>query len=153
MEIILEPFVTLCQELNVTKKIVTIGCMDEVTHKQEFAKRLNEVCDDMGIPPKGENRQSIIGGLFEVTQKGARKWLEGESIPSYERCIDICNWAKINYEWLMSGHGQKKQGQNPYFDKDSPEDIVLKIMQCMENYDKGIVVKIITSLAKPSDND
>lgn len=78
--------------------------MDE---KMAFSNRLNELCDDMGIPPKGENRQQTLGKLFTVSQNGARKWLEGEGFPSTERMIAVAKWGKVSFEWLATGRGTK----------------------------------------------
>lgn len=77
------------------------------TEKQEFSARLNLVFDDMKIPPKGKGRQEAVGKMFGVGQKGARKWLEGESIPTYERCVEICRRGNVHYEWLMTGRGPR----------------------------------------------
>lgn len=75
--------------------------------KNEFSKRLNRVLDDHDIPPKGKNRQAIIAQMFGVTQKGARKWLEGESLPELSRGVIIARKFNISYEWLMTGRGPK----------------------------------------------
>lgn len=76
--------------------------------KDAFAKRFNELCDDMGVPPKGENRQTKVGKLFGVSQKGARKWLEGEGFPTYRKLIAIAKWGEVNFEWLATGRGPKR---------------------------------------------
>lgn len=73
-----------------------------------FSERMNEVCDDMGVPPKGHNRQATLGRLFKVTQKGARKWLVGEGYPKMSIAIEIAKWARINIQWLLMGEGPKK---------------------------------------------
>ena len=62
----------------------------------------------MNIPPKGENRQSAVGKLFSVSQKGARKWLEGEGWPTRDNLIAIAKWAGVHIEWLETGRGPKR---------------------------------------------
>lgn len=100
----LEPEVTYRQELIVPLRTTILGRMDE---KAAFSKRLNEICDDKDVPPKGENRQSTLGKKFGVSQKGARKWLEGEGFPSIEKLIAIAKWGDIAFEWLVTGRGSK----------------------------------------------
>lgn len=75
-----------------------------------FSKRFNQALDESGldIPPKGENRQKAVGKLFGVGQTAARKWLEGEGLPKYERSIEIAKTLKVSLEWLMSGRGDKR---------------------------------------------
>jgi len=74
----------------------------------EFAKRLNDALDEIGVPPKGSNRQKIVGDLFGVTQKGARKWLEGESIPRMGTLRRICEKVDRNVNYLLTGEGPAK---------------------------------------------
>lgn len=76
--------------------------------KTLFAARLNSCCDTAKIPPKGKNRQAIVAGRFSVTQKGARKWLEGEGLPTLEKAIEIAISFKVAVEWLLTGRGPKE---------------------------------------------
>lgn len=73
----------------------------------EFSARLNSVCDDMGIPPKGKARQTTLAKVFDLTQKGVRKWLEAEGYPSIAMGKRIAAWGHVNFEWLMTGHGAR----------------------------------------------
>lgn len=70
-----------------------------------FAERLNALCDTMGVPPKGRNRQAALAMLMEVSQKGARKWLEGEGLPTFDKAIHIAMWGGVSIEWLLTGRG------------------------------------------------
>jgi len=81
--------------------------------KAAFAARLNQALDEIGIPPKNEGRQKAAAELFELSQKGVRKWLEGEGLPETHKVPGIV--AKINAyrpslpplrsEWLLFGEG------------------------------------------------
>lgn len=74
--------------------------------KSEFAKRLEEICDDMGIPEGG--RQTKLASQFEVVPNTARKWLLGIGLPELEMCMRIAKWADVNLLWLLQGGGLKK---------------------------------------------
>ncbi|WP_051246241.1 helix-turn-helix domain-containing protein [Thioalkalivibrio sp. ALE19] len=74
---------------------------------EAFAQRLNAACDAIGIPPKGKGRQNAVAQLFQVTQKGARKWLEGEAFPKHARLLEIAEKLGVNFEWLASGTGKR----------------------------------------------
>ena len=67
-----------------------------------FAKRLNVACDQKGVPPKGKGRQTAVAKLFDVSQKGARKWLEGEAMPSLWRIRNIALILDVSGEWLLT---------------------------------------------------
>lgn len=75
-----------------------------------FAKRLNEACDGAGVPAKGGGRQIALAKMAGVSQKGARKWLEGESIPTTGRIGALAAKLKVSADWLLFGHGNKTPG-------------------------------------------
>ena len=78
--------------------------------KQAFAARLNEALNDIRFPAKGAGRQGGLGAKMGVSQKGARKWLEGESIPETSRMFELARWLGVNFEWLATGRGDKRAG-------------------------------------------
>lgn len=96
-----------CQELIVTKQTVKVEPMVTINNKQVFSDRLNAILDLAHIPEKGKGRQGSLAKIFNVSDKGARKWIEGESIPSLERLIDIVKVFKntgVTIEWLLTGN-------------------------------------------------
>lgn len=137
----LEPKVTSRQELIVPSLIVTLGYMPN--ELAAFAKRLNEICDDMKIPPKGQNRQASFAKLFNVSQKGARKWLEGEGFPALERCIAIAKWAGVAVEWLVTGRGPKRPAELHH---DLYAARILQAMEHLPEYAKDAAAKQIEAL-------
>lgn len=74
--------------------------------KSEFAARLHEICDDMGLP-KVRGRQTKLAQLFKVSPNAARKWLQGLGMPEIELAVLIANWAGVNLNWLLQGVGPK----------------------------------------------
>ena len=71
-----------------------------------FARRLNQALDANGYPLKGQGRQTAVAKRFDVSQKGARKWLEAESIPEMKRLPAIASVLGVTVEWLLSGQGE-----------------------------------------------
>jgi len=116
MNAILVPKVTFAQdrlELIVPELSVTFQDMDEKRELLEaFSMRVNKVCDILGIPPAGKNRQAELGKLFGVTQKAARKWLVGEGFPDTAICIQMAVKSGVSFDWLMTGRGDEIV--NPY---------------------------------------
>lgn len=74
--------------------------------RQEFARRLHEVCSDMKLPIHG--RQSRIAEKFGVRQPAANKWFSGKGLPELATVVAIASWANVNTEWLLSGRGPKR---------------------------------------------
>lgn len=73
--------------------------------REAFAARLNLALDRAGVPPKGKGRQDAVAERYGVSQKGARKWLEGEACPVMARLTQIARDLKISSEWLLTGRG------------------------------------------------
>ena len=81
--------------------------MVTIDNKQAFSDRFSAILDSAGIPPKGKNRQGIVAKLFDVSDKAARKWLEGESIPKTSRLAGMVEQLKATgatVEWLLTGN-------------------------------------------------
>jgi transcriptional regulator with XRE-family HTH domain len=76
-------------------------------YRRRFSARLNAALDDIGVPQKGKGRQLAVAKLFGVSQKGARKWLEGEAVPGRARLAAICERANVSPDWLLTGRGER----------------------------------------------
>lgn len=71
--------------------------------KQEFAQRLNKAMDAVGYPTRGRAR--ILSREFNISDKGAGKWLKGDAIPETSKIPLLSKFLKVNSEWLLSGSG------------------------------------------------
>lgn len=116
-----------------------------INEKTAFADRMNQVADILNIPPKGQNRQALLGKMFHVSQESARKWLAGEGMPQMEKSIEICKKANVSIEWFLTGRGIDRYDN-------TPEAQVLVAMQHMDAQTKYQVVKISNSLVEPKAN-
>ena len=79
-----------------------MGIKDE---KAAFSSRLNAVLDWKGFAEKNQGRQTKLAAMFKTSQKGARKWLEGEAIPRLENIRSIAQEFGVHIEWLHYGNG------------------------------------------------
>lgn len=141
-----EPAVQLCQRLIVPLDFPTIGSMEN-QERLDFSKRLNEACDDMGLPPKYKARQVELARLFDVSPRGAAKWLEGESYPAVNKCSEIAKWSGVCFEWLMTGRGPKR------FDEIYPTRAiahVAEVMQAMAPAAQSKAAQMVDLLAQPA---
>lgn len=73
--------------------------------KAAFSRRLNAVLDWKGFAEKNQGRQTKLAALFKTSQKGARKWLEGEAIPRLENIRAIAQKFDVHIEWIHYGNG------------------------------------------------
>lgn len=91
--------------------------------KTDFAARLNHLLDEAGIPEKFDGRQVALAKIVGLTQKGVRKWLEGEGMPTLERCIQLANHFGVHTEWLVSGRGEKYVNGTGLALSELPDDV------------------------------
>lgn len=120
------------------------------TEKKAFAERLNRVADKLGIPEKGRNRQELFGKRFGVSQESARKWLEGESMPQLERCIQIATAACVSFEWMMTGRGESNLLESS---ADKAEAAILAAMRMMQPQQKYQLLAMSKVLIAPAGDD
>lgn len=89
--------------------VVYIGPMVTIdSEKTAWAARFNSVLDAADFPDMHDGRQVAVSKTFGISIRGAAKWLSGESIPKYERILEIIEKFKdtgVTYEWLMRGGG------------------------------------------------
>lgn len=81
---------------------------------KEFASRLNELLDARDFAPKGQGRQVQLAEMFGLTQKGVRKWVEGEGMPKTTQMMRIARDFRCNFEWLALGSGARDADQSTY---------------------------------------
>lgn len=143
---ILQPNVVRSQQLIVVLNRRSITTMSS-TEKDEFAARMNTVADLLDIPPKGKNRQTLLGKKFSVSQESARKWLTGESFPTTEKGIEIAKLAEIRFEWLMTGRGLMRELYAPA--TSTPENEVLRVMEKMDEQTKYKLIQLTQALVTP----
>jgi transcriptional regulator with XRE-family HTH domain len=93
--------------------------------RQAFSARLNAALDAADVPPKFQGRQKAVAKRFGVSQKGARKWLEGEAIPETKRLPQIAADLGVSVEWLLMGGetATSLPGRDPRDRKFSQEDL------------------------------
>lgn len=71
--------------------------------RRDFSQRLNELLNHYGAPQKHSGRQVALKNLIGVSQESARKWLEGEALPRYDKMQRICATYPCRVEWLRDG--------------------------------------------------
>lgn len=86
----------------------------EKDEKQAFSERLNDALDAINFPAKHAGRQTQLAKDMGVSQKGARKWLEGEAIPAQENLMKLTRLAKVGLDWLATGRPEGQRDSSYY---------------------------------------
>lgn len=77
--------------------------MGTTEERQQFVTRLTKLVDRLGYSGHGFIKQLAV--KYKVTPGASRKWLSGDTMPSYEICLSLCKEGKVSFEWLMTGRG------------------------------------------------
>jgi hypothetical protein len=127
------------------------GIIVQKDKKQEFSDRLNYLLDIAGLPPKGKGRQKALSAMFRVSQNGARKWIEGESIPHSTKSLPLIVEKFKRYgataEWLLTGN------QDYHPDKILENKIKLNVNQSSIKITLKFVPIPVVAKVRFSDND
>ncbi|MDK9757658.1 Cro/Cl family transcriptional regulator [Vibrio sp. D173a] len=69
--------------------------------QQQFTLRLNDACDQAGIPQRGRSAylQKVLP--FKISTAGIRKWLVGEAVPDTKKLSDIASLLEVSVEHLL----------------------------------------------------
>lgn len=70
--------------------------------RQAFAERFRRALAEMGY---SANEQKLIGKLFGVSGQAARKWAEGQAMPTPSRMPQVAQILGVRRAWLQDGEG------------------------------------------------
>lgn len=107
--------------------------------KEDFAKRLHQAMDQAGFEVRGRAR--ILSKEFKISDKGAGKWLNGESIPETAKIPLLADFVNVSAEWLLSGNGAmqpsqtQSQSQSLEFSKAPRNPKLLKLIEKLMKLD------------------
>lgn len=108
-----------------------------------FAERLQQACEQAGLPNE-RGWIAKIGRMAEVSHTAVRKWLNGEQIPSNERCILLAKRLQVNASWLYSGQGDMRET-----DLNSDEWHLIKRYRCADQRGRYMINQVADLQASP----
>lgn len=78
--------------------------------RTQFAERLNAALDRAEFPrPNGKRTTALTREMVrrehDVTPMAVRKWLMGESAPSFDKLLDVSEISNTSIDFLVSGKG------------------------------------------------
>ncbi|KTC84831.1 hypothetical protein [Legionella brunensis] len=75
-----------------------------------FAERLNKELDNIGVPPRSDERIEVFSKLIKIPKFKAEAFLNGITTPDEKILNLIAEELEVNGDWLIgkSEHKQKK---------------------------------------------
>lgn len=125
--------------------------MNPSLERLEFSRRLQQALQDAECSPSSPtelarefNRR--FGG-HPVTVHAARKWLQGESIPTQEKLRALASWLEVPADWLRFGNVEPRKGPAAPSAGDAK---LLSQLQQLDEHHKMIVRELLRVLLKAS---
>lgn len=118
---------------------------DKEKKRGEFSRRLNRALDEAGVKDKGHGRQLEVGKMVKVSAGAARKYLEGQGYPDFDKIVILAELLKVNVEWLAKGQGPMRVVTEIY--PESSAINVLLLEQVIEESEQGLKEAGIESLS------
>ena len=91
--------------------------MNSNLERLEFSKRLQQALRNAEYSPNSPTQLArefnVRFAGHPVTVHAARKWLQGESIPTQEKLRALASWLDVPADWLRFGNAveQRAKGQ------------------------------------------
>ena len=86
-----------------------------------------------------------------VTVHAARKWLQGESIPTQEKLRALASWLDVPADWLRFGSVESDAGREGKSNQISPRDAkLLSRLQKLDEHHRQIAEEFLRTLVRVS---
>lgn len=99
--------------------------------KEEFAKRLHDAMDKKGYPVRGRAR--VLSKEFQISDKGAGKWLNGDAIPETSKIPVLAAFLGVNAEWLLNGNSHASTPNTEIFQLKQFDQILNQMYRLFKN--------------------
>lgn len=108
------------------KPLIHHFCMDKDRPFQAIGERFNEALEDAGYTKeRHSNLTQTLVKDFGVSYATISDWRKGKKCPTMKNAIDIAMKLEICVEWLLTGRGQKRPGdESPHDNGDNGDKIV-----------------------------
>ena len=91
--------------------------MNSTQERLAFSERLQQALRNAEYSPHSPTQLAReFNERFKghpVTVHAARKWLQGESIPTQEKLRALAGWLDVPADWLRFGNGDTRKGGGP----------------------------------------
>ncbi len=126
--------------------------MNSTQERLEFSGRLQQALRNAEYSPNSPTQLAREFNMrfagHPVTVHAARKWLQGESIPTQEKLRALASWLEVPAEWLRFGNAgeQRTKGQTAAL---NPTDSkIIAMMEQLDEHHKSIALEFLRSLIR-----
>jgi transcriptional regulator with XRE-family HTH domain len=130
--------------------------MNSTQERLDFSNRLQQALRNAEYSPSSptqlarEFNERFSG--HPVTVHAARKWLQGESIPTQEKLRALASWLNVPADWLRFGNAIEPRAKGQAA-KTSPTDSkIIATLEQLDDHHKSIALEFLRALARLAKN-
>ncbi len=109
--------------------------MNSSKERLEFSERLQQALRNAEYSPNSPTHLArefnLRFGGNPVTVHAARKWLQGESIPTQDKLRALASWLDVPADWLRFGNADVRKGAGV-----APSSIDMKMIELLQQLDE-----------------
>jgi transcriptional regulator with XRE-family HTH domain len=124
--------------------------MNSSLERAAFSERLQQALRNAEYSPNSPTQLAReFNGQFDgnpVTVHAARKWLQGESIPTQEKLRALARWLDVPADWLRFGNAEIRKGATA-----APTSIdakMIELLQQLDDHHRTIAHEMLRSLVR-----
>lgn len=125
--------------------------MNSSKERLEFSQRLQQALRDADCSPQSptqlarEFNQHFSGP--PVTVHAARKWLQGESIPTQDKLRTLAEWLEVPADWLRFGNVDGPRGKNHHHSSSGDAKLIASLQQ-LDDHHRLIAHEVLRALVR-----
>ena len=128
--------------------------MNSSQERLDFSQRLQQALRNAEYAPNGPTQ---LAREFNIRFKGnavtvhaARKWLQGESIPTQEKLRVLADWLDVPADWLRFGNVDMKSGKAPATSLPAMDAKMIDNLQQLDDHHRTIAYEFLRMLVRTS---
>ncbi len=124
--------------------------MNSTQERLAFSERLQQALRSAEYSPNSPTQLArefnVRTGGNPVTVHAARKWLQGESIPTQEKLRILASWLDVPADWLRFGIVENRKGS--VAGPASVDAKIIALLQQLDEHHLTIAHELLRSLVK-----
>jgi transcriptional regulator with XRE-family HTH domain len=125
--------------------------MNSSQERLEFSERLQQALRNSDFSPNSPTQLArefnLRFGGRPVTVHAARKWLQGESIPTQDKLRALAEWLEVPAEWLRFGNADNPRDQT-CVSLSSMDAKMITHLQQLDEHHRSIAFELLRMLVK-----
>ena len=124
--------------------------MNSSQERLEFSERLQQALRNAEYSPNSPTQLArefnVRFGGNPVTVHAARKWLQGESIPTQEKLRALASWLDVPADWLRFGNADARKGSGTA--PASGDAKIIALLQQLDEHHRSIAHEMLRALVR-----